>query len=416
VYIFLEGTKVYKKADMQQAIVQVLSVTHMAEYESDYRNKLSGKKGIDKDVQKRYEEFQKIHAQQAKRATAIVQLIDSADYAEMRKLKTMEEICEKHNLESDFPDALFEWAKINFEMGQYETSNNILKHYILMVTNIEPEKQDPARLVQAYWGTLAGMILHGDTDDCVQIVGKLDEHLETAVATNKQPKENIIAQKAYLLHWILFIVFKTPARNLKVRRQLVDFFLEDRNLHVVSIACPHLLRYVAALCVIEHRAQDVLPRLTSESFWYSDPVTKFLVSLYKDADFDKAQEYVVEIGKLVKVDFFLHDAEDFQEICRMLIFETFCRIHVHIDLKMIAEKLDMTVDDAEVWIVKLIQNAKLDAKIDSELNRVTMTRDSQSIYQEVLDKTKNIAFRSLQLNNHIEKRLMPQYQQSQGAY
>ena len=34
---------------------------------------------------------------------------------------------------------------------------------------------------------------------------------------------------------------------------------------------------------------------------------------------------------------------------------------------MLAEKLNMTPDDAERWIVNLIRNARLDAKIDSKL-------------------------------------------------
>lgn len=34
---------------------------------------------------------------------------------------------------------------------------------------------------------------------------------------------------------------------------------------------------------------------------------------------------------------------------------------------MLAEKLNMTEEDAERWIVNLIRNARLDAKIDSKL-------------------------------------------------
>lgn len=33
---------------------------------------------------------------------------------------------------------------------------------------------------------------------------------------------------------------------------------------------------------------------------------------------------------------------------------------------MLGEKLNMTPDEAEVWIVNLIRNARLDAKIDSK--------------------------------------------------
>ena len=34
---------------------------------------------------------------------------------------------------------------------------------------------------------------------------------------------------------------------------------------------------------------------------------------------------------------------------------------------MLAEKLNMTPEEAERWIVNLIRNARLDAKIDSKL-------------------------------------------------
>lgn len=34
---------------------------------------------------------------------------------------------------------------------------------------------------------------------------------------------------------------------------------------------------------------------------------------------------------------------------------------------MLADKLNMSAEDAEKWIVNLIRNARLDAKIDSQL-------------------------------------------------
>lgn len=38
-------------------------------------------------------------------------------------------------------------------------------------------------------------------------------------------------------------------------------------------------------------------------------------------------------------------------------------------ISMLAEKLNMTPEEAERWIVNLIRNARLDAKIDSKLVR-----------------------------------------------
>lgn len=47
--------------------------------------------------------------------------------------------------------------------------------------------------------------------------------------------------------------------------------------------------------------------------------------------------------------------------------------------RMLAEKLNMTADAAERWIVNLINNAKLDAKIDSKAGTVVMAQNSPSV-------------------------------------
>ncbi|KAG7233124.1 hypothetical protein INR49_007477 [Caranx melampygus] len=57
-------------------------------------------------------------------------------------------------------------------------------------------------------------------------------------------------------------------------------------------------------------------------------------------------------------DFFLVAClEDFIENARLFIFETFCRIHQCISISMLADKLNMTPEEAERWIVNLIRNA-----------------------------------------------------------
>eukprot|EP00415_Alexandrium_ostenfeldii_P004627 UN4627 len=128
---------------------------------------------------------------------------------------------------------------------------------------------------------------------------------------------------------------------------------------------------------------------------YSDPVTRFLLALYTDVDFDEAQHELQLCSVVCKGDYFLwHHWAEFEESARLLIFETYCRIHQCINIRMIASKLNMEAEEAELWIVKLIQNAKLDARIDSEKSRVIMSKAPPSVYQQVIEKTKNLAFRS----------------------
>ena len=105
-------------------------------------------------------------------------------------------------------------------------------------------------------------------------------------------------------------------------------------------------------------------------------------------------------------DFFLVACpEDFIENAHLFIFETFCYIHQCISINMLTEKLSMTPEEAERWIVNLIRNARLYAKIDSKLGHVVIGNNAVSPYQQVIEKTKSLSFRSQMLAMDIEKKL-----------
>ena len=55
-----------------------------------------------------------------------------------------------------------------------------------------------------------------------------------------------------------------------------------------------------------------------------------------------------------------HDARPIFKCAKLAVFFIY---------SMLAEKLNMTPEEAERWIVNLIRNARLDAKIDSKLVR-----------------------------------------------
>jgi translation initiation factor 3 subunit E len=70
---------------------------------------------------------------------------------------------------------------------------------------------------------------------------------------------------------------------------------------------------------------------------------------------------------------------------------------------MLAEKLNSSPDDAERWIVNLIREARLDAKIDAKEGHVVMNPQPQSVYQRVIDKTKSIGFQTQFLSQSTDK-------------
>jgi translation initiation factor 3 subunit E len=71
---------------------------------------------------------------------------------------------------------------------------------------------------------------------------------------------------------------------------------------------------------------------------------------------------------------------------------------------MLAEKLNMGTEEAERWIVNLIRNASLDAKIDSQKGIVVMGSQVLSPYQTIMEKTKNLFNRTQLLAQNSEKK------------
>ena len=94
------------------------------------------------------------------------------------------------------------------------------------------------------------------------------------------------------------------------------------------------------------------------------------------------------------------------EEARVFVFENYCRIHNKIDLQALGEKLAMNEDEAERWIVDLIRNADLDAKIDSEEGCVVMGGSVQSVYEQVMERTRDLNVRSATMAQNLNKLLV----------
>lgn len=50
---------------------------------------------------------------------------------------------------------------------------------------------------------------------------------------------------------------------------------------------------------------------------------------------------------------------------------------------MVSSYLEIPKEEAEIWIVNLIRNANIDAKIDSEKDIVVITKSRTNYYEEV---------------------------------
>jgi len=401
---FLKGTGMYKKEDIVRAELAVVSETKMVDVVCDFRAALN--EPIDDLLEKKNDVIEEINTRQAA-ALPLLHLLESPEQIkELTETKSTEEMCKKFNLEHDIMDKLLHLAKLQFDCGCYPTTGTLLKHYRNIVAQ-DQERPVTQEIRSSTWGQLASDILQQEVEDAADMVYKLDEMLEN---TKNLPKKTILSQRRWLLHWALFIIFDEKHAGERASPKLLEFFLSDKSVSIISISCPWLFRYVGACLILNKRLKNTIMK---ESVWvishedkdYSDPVTRFLIALYVDMDFDEAQRELTQCKLVCYADYFLKPHwKEFEENARLLIFETYCRIHQCINIEMIASKLNMKAEEAELWIVKLIQSAKLDARIDSEKKRVVMSKAPPSVYQQVIEKTKNLAFRSTMLLSNLEKR------------
>jgi translation initiation factor 3 subunit E len=398
---FLENDlKIYNPVDVKKAQLHIIKDTNMLDLAIEIYQSI-GEEVPEEMATKREAIVERIQAQ-GDAELGLLQLLEDAEAVKrMGSLKSVTEVCEQFSVTIDQIEGLVTYAKLQYECGNYQISSELLKHYRSLMIDKDSERVMTSKNVSCIWGSLASLILGQDFDGSAEAMASLDEYLQNA----KMPKREVLLQRTWLVHWSLFPLFKSANAPFKA----LDIFLHDRSISVMSLSCPYLFRYAAA-CLILHKRlklmmKDIVRIINLEKDNYSDPITRFLVCLYTDLDFDGAQLELQECRKVCKADFFLAPHwEDFEENARLLIFETYCRIHQCINIDMIASKLNMTPADAELWIVKLIQNAKLDARIDSEKSRVVMSKAPPSVYQQVIEKTKNLSFRSTMLLSNLEKR------------
>jgi translation initiation factor 3 subunit E len=282
-----------------------------------------------------------------------------------------------------YVDALYRHAKVAFEIGHYSKAADLLGNFRLQCTNAD-------RAVSALWGKLAAEILLRRWPEALEDLGKLNDSIVDARSTSLVQ----LQQRTWLVHWALFVLFNYP----EGRDELVDLLFNERNLQAIQINCPYILRYLTAAVMTDRRRHVLLNQLVQviqqEQSTYRDPLTEFVECLYINFDFEGAQQTLRKCEVVLENDFFLVSChEDFIENARLFMFETYCRIHQCIDISMLAAKLNMEQDAAERWIVNLIRNARLDAKIDSKANHVIMGIRHPSVYQQVIEKTAGLSFR-----------------------
>ena len=345
-------------------------------------------------VSRRSEVVQKLKVleSQVKPVTDFLSNEENVKLLKQDKTQNMTFLQKEFGIGADQIDALYHFAKWNFECGNYSAAGEYLYHYRTLSTH-------PDRVIGALWGKVATDVLLQDFDTAMDDLLKLKELLELDTFA---PVTRQLQQKAWLMHWSLFVFFN----HENGMNALIDLFLQDRYVTAIQLVSQHLLRYLAVAVVVNKRRRNVLKDLIrmiqQEQYEYQDPVTEFLRCLFVDFDFDGAQEKLAQCEAVLENDFFLVATKDaFMEAARQFLFETYCRIHQAIDIKSLGDKLGMDNEATEKWIVNLIRNARLNARIDSQAGTVVIQTQTLSAYDQLLEKSRGLSLRTFSLANTV---------------
>jgi len=402
---FLDLKKdLYPEEDLLKAKLDLVAEkTNMVDFALDIYKKLYKTDDVPPEMQARRRVVVDKLKQLQSECANILQILDNENLVKQlraEKLFTLQYLQENFQITLEEVDALYRYAKFQFDCGNYSGAAQYLFHFRSLNTNADKN-------FAALWGKFAAEILMQKWDDALKDMQYLKDLIDTKSFTSPLKQ---LQQRTWLIHWSLFVFFNHP----NGRNGIIDLFFSERYLNAIQTTCPHILRYLTTAVITNKRRRSVLKDLVKviqqECYTYRDPITEFLEALYVNFDFEGAQVKLRECEKVLMNDFFLVACRDeFIENARLFIFETYCRIHQIIDIGMLAEKLNMDQDSAERWIVNLIRNARLDAKIDSKNNTVIMGAQNPSVYQKVIEKTKGLSFRSYVLANSLAKTEVGQF-------
>ena len=392
---FLQARGIYPEEDIMKSKIDLLKYTNMVDFAMDIYRQINGTEDVPADMtERRKEVIANLKGLQETAAPIVDFLLDESKVKDLRNdkaynIKMLEQV---YNISQDNIENLFKFAKFQFECGNYSACSDFLVQYRGLCTKLD-------KSFNALWGKYASEILLQRWNEALEDLNKLQEYIDSKTYSSPLTQ---LQQRIWLLHWSLFVFFNHE-NGLNF---LLDMLLQDRYLNAIQTGAPHLLRYICATVIINKKRRNVLKEviriIKSGKYLYSDPVTEFITCLFVEYNFEGAQQKLKECEVLLSNDYFLTACvDDFVENARLFIFETYCRIHETIDMKMLAEKLNMDLDAAEKWIANLIRNARLNAKIDSQKGTVVMGTQSQSVYEQILDKTKGLTGRTYQLANAI---------------
>jgi len=396
--------------EVQVAQYELAKGTNMVDYTVSLFEQLHPDEEIPAEFGRRRENAVTRNERLQQEAQAVLDVIENPDVAQalrQDKNQNLQYLKDNYNLTLEQITALYNFGQFQYTYGNYSGAADYLYHFRVLSTDNDLN-------TSAHWGKLASDILTGKWEVALEELNTLRDVIDSRspsslVATAEPAALTQLHSRTWLVHWSLFVYFN----HEQGRTLLLENFLSPTYLNTIQTSCPWILRYIATAAIlarktsaggttavssrVRHSIREIVKVIQTEEYQYQDPVTSFLKELYVEFDFEAAQRELTLAERVVGDDFFLGEfRDDFLDNARYLISEAYCRIHQRIDIADLSERLNLSRDEGEKWIVNLIRETRMgaDAKIDLEKNVIEINRPPLPVYQSVIEKTRGLAIRT----------------------
>lgn len=126
---------------------------------------------------------------------------------------------------------------------------------------------------------------------------------------------------------------------------------------------------------------------------YSDPLTR-LVLLINKSSFEEALALLPDVERVIQDDYFLCDLEEeIVQNAKRMIFEKYMSLHSVVSIPYVADRLNMSTAEAEVWLVNLLGDSRQRAKIDSVNEQLNVEPQTRSVEATIYDRLESASRR-----------------------
>ncbi|KAF8585071.1 eukaryotic translation initiation factor 3, subunit 6 [Ramaria rubella] len=415
----LTETTLFPVEQIIKAQYELTNGTNMVDYSVNLFEQLNPDTEVPSEFAEKRDKVVSTNERLEQEAQTVLEIIENPEVAQalrQDKRQNLQYLKDHFGLTLEQITVLYNFGQFQYTCGNYSGAADYLYHFRVLSTDSDLN-------LSAHWGKLASDILTGRWDVALEELNALREAIDSravSASTLSGPGGEVasaltqLQSRTWLLHWSLFVYFNHP----EGRTLLLETFLSPTYLNTIQTSCPWILRYLTVAAIVSrkvsatmsgrlrHAIREVVKVIQMEEYQYMDPVTSFLKELYIEFDFEGAQRELTKAEQIVGDDFFLGSfADEFLDNARYLISEAYCRIHQRIDIADLSERLNLSREDGEKWIVNLIRDTRMgaDARIDLEKNVIEINRPALPVYQTVIEKTRGLAFRTQALGAAMGK-------------